>query len=40
MNKLIQIPLLDLAMMDHDLYFEMEARQRRTGQPAKGEDWK
>ena len=37
MNKLIQVPLLDLAMMDH-LYFEMEGRKRRTGQPAKGED--
>jgi len=37
-SKLVQVPVLDLALMDRDLYFDLEPRERGIGQPEKGEN--
>ena len=36
MSKLTRIPILDLALMDHDLYFDLEPRQRGIGRTETG----
>jgi len=38
MSKLVQIPVLYLALMDHHFYFDLERHQRGISQPEKGEN--